>query len=94
MATSPHEATKAVSKQIMKMYCWLANLLVIVNVFANQSPRTKVSPARYRLGDVQFLHFLHITGTGRVELKQWWYIKYSNNAPKHSLDTHTHTSAQ
>ena len=45
MATSPREATKAVSEQIMKMYGWLANLLVIVNVFANKSPRCR-PPAR------------------------------------------------
>ena len=44
MATSPREATKAVSRQIMKMYCLPANLLVLFNGnvwLANKSPRCR-----------------------------------------------------
>ena len=38
METSPREAIKAVSKQIMKMYCWV----VIFCVFANKSPMSRL----------------------------------------------------
>ena len=85
MATSLREASKAVSEQIMKMYGWLANLLVIVNVFANKSLRCRACPF-----DTDLETTRNFTHTGRVELKQW-YIKYSNNAPKHSLDTSHNT---